>query len=567
MAKKKRSPIPLVFGLILVVILVSLAGMVMKKYAPTKEKMELTQYYNVSAADQLAVVYNHEVMKFSGIYLNGHSYLDYNIVHDYLNERFYEDQNENLLIYTTATDVIKIPLVGDSITKYTVSQKETTSDYPIATIQNQTVYIALDFVKQYTKMDYTYYENPNRVVILTDYAKYKEATVKEDTQIRYRGGVKSPILKQIKTKEVLTVLEKGNNWTKVESKDGIVGYIKANTLTQEKEIVPTNDFKEEFAHNFKDFKINMAWNQITNQNANAKIANTLASTKGINVVSPTWFYLNSDNGDIASLASTDYVTYCHQNNIEVWGLVSNLENKKVSTTKVLTHTSLREHLEQQIVAQAVAYGLDGINIDFEAVSADVGDGYIQFIREISLLCREKGLVLSVDNYVPTAGSMFYNRKEQAVFADYVIMMGYDEHYSGTDSGSVASIGYVTNGIKEMIAQNVPANQIILGMPFYTRLWSETDSGSTVTSKTLGMKDTQAFIAKNNAQKTWSDKDGQNYVEVQNAGTTYKIWVEDEKSLALKLSLMNTDALAGGAFWKLGLEDPSIWNTISQYMAK
>lgn len=569
MAKKKRSPLPIVFGLILVIVLISLVGKVINRYQPSKEQMDLSKYYNIASSDQMAVVYNHEVMKFSGIYQNGHPYLDYNIVHDYLNERFYEDQNENILLYTTATDVIKIPLTGTDMTNYTVSQTAQTSDYPIATIQNQTLYIALDFVKQYTKMDFTFYENPNRVVILTDYSKTTQATIKSATQIRYRGGVKSPILTQIKAKDTVTVLEKGNTWTKVESTQGLIGYIKTDSLTGEKEVTPTNDFSETFTHNLKNFKINMAWNQITNPNANAKIANTLASTKGLNVISPTWFYLNSDNGDIASLASADYVSYCHQNNVEVWGLVSNLENKNVSTTKVLTHTSLRENLEKQIINQAITYGLDGINIDFESVSADVGDAYIQFIREMSLLCKQKGLVLSVDNYVPTAGSMFYNRKEQSVFADYVIMMGYDEHYSGTDSGSVASIGYVTNGIKEMLSQGVPSNQIILGMPFYTRLWTETttDAQTSVTSKTLGMKDVSAFIQQNNATETWSEEDGQNYVEVQKDNVTYKVWVEDEKSLSLKLQLMNDDALAGGSFWKLGLEDASIWDTIVEYMAK
>lgn len=569
MAKKKRSPIPIVFGLILVVVCIGLAGKVLQRFLPTKEKMDLSKYYNIAAQDQMAVVYNHEVMKFSGIYINGHPYLDYNIVHDYLNERFYEDQNENILLYTTATDVIKIPLTGSDMTNYTISQQAKTSDYAIATIQNQTLYIALDFVKQYTKMDFTYYDNPSRVVILTDYSKQMQASIKSETQIRYRGGIKSPILTQIQAKDTVTVLKKDNTWSKVASKDGLIGYIKTNTLTSEKEVTPTNTFQETFTHNLKNFKINMVWNQVTNVNANAKVVNTLASTKGVNVISPTWFYLNSNQGDIASLASEDYVTYCHQNKIEVWGLVSNLENKNVSTTKVLTHTSLREHLENQIMTQAVSYGLDGINIDFESVRAEVGDGYIQFIRELSLLCRKNGLVLSVDNYVPTSGTMFYNRKEQAVFADYVIMMGYDEHYSGSDSGSVASIGYVTNGIKEMIAQKVPANQIILGMPFYTRLWTETDSasGTTVTSKTLGMKDEAAFLAQNNAQKTWSQKDGQNYVQVKKDNVTYKVWLEDEKSLSLKLQLINDYSLAGGSFWKLGLEDPSIWNTIAQYMAK
>ena len=187
----------------------------------------------------------------------------------------------------------------------------------------------------------------------------------------------------------------------------------------------------------------MAWHQITNADANTTIASVLQNTKGINVISPTWFYLNDNNGNIASLASSDYVNYCHQNGIEVWALVSNLENKDVDTTSVLTYTSKRENLINNLISAAIQYNFDGINVDFEALSSEVGDSYIQFIRELSLKCANNGIVLSVDDYVPTSYTAFYNRAEQAVFADYVVVMAYDEHYSGSEeAGSVASIGFL-----------------------------------------------------------------------------------------------------------------------------
>ena len=324
----------------------------------------------------------------------------------------------------------------------------------------------------------------------------------------------------------------------------------------------------------------MAWHQVTNQSANDNLASILQKTKGINVLSPTWFYLNDNNGNIASLASSTYVDYCHQNGIEVWALISNLENDSVNTAEVLSHTSSRDNLTNNIISAAIQYNLDGINVDFEALNADaVGNSYIQFIRELSLKCANNGIVLSVDNYVPSDYTAFYNRAEQALFADYVVIMAYDEHYAGSpEAGSVASIGFVTDGVENTLKE-VPANQVILGMPFYTRVWSETpvQSDSTATDETdttvdyelssyaTNMTEVQKLISANGVQPVWLDDIGQNYVEYQNGGVNYKIWIEDAASLEKKLTVMDTYGLAGGSFWKLGMEDSSIWDTIIKYI--
>ena len=324
----------------------------------------------------------------------------------------------------------------------------------------------------------------------------------------------------------------------------------------------------------------MAWHQVTNQSANNAVSSVLANTRGINVLSPTWFYLNDNNGNIANLASLNYVNYCHNQGIEVWALVSNLENKNVDTTEVLTHTSKRQNLVNQIVSMAIQYNLDGINVDFESMNGEkVGDAFIEFIRELSIKCKNNGVVLSVDNYVPMSHTSFYNRKEQANFADYVIIMGYDEHYAGSpEAGSVASLSWVTQGVSDTLKE-VPANQVILGMPFYTRVWSETpvESDSTATDETdttvdyelssyaTNMTEVQKLISANGVQPVWLDDIGQNYVEYQNGGVNYKIWIEDATSLEKKLIVMDTYGLAGGSFWKLGMEDSSIWDTIIKYI--
>lgn len=584
--KKKVIPVIAAIVLIIIVILFILLGKLIEKYTPSKEHEELSEYYQMSQPDDVALILNNEVLPAQGRMIDGYVYLDFNTVHDLINDRFYWDTNENKLLYTTATDLISADAES---TTYYVTKNAVNSDHIIVKVDAATAYIALDFVKQYSDISYTVYESPNRVVLTNAWGDYTVASTKKDTELRYQGGIKSPILADIAKGTALTVLEPDETWTKVASADGVIGYVKSKTLgSTSTETLVSDYIPESFSHIKKDFRISMGWHQVTNSTANSNVANVISSTKGMNVISPTWFYLKDTNGSIGSLASSDYVNYCHQNGIEVWALVSNfgardqgLENP--STTEVLTYTSRRENLINNLISAAIQYNLDGINVDFESLDPAVGDSYIQFIRELSLKCANNGIVLSVDNYSPTAYTAFYNRSEQAVFADYVILMGYDEHYVGSEeAGSVASIGFVRQGVADTL-QEVPADQLILGMPFYTRVWSETpvsEDGAAISdaegasdSYTLfeldcysaSMKETQNLISANGAVPVWSDDCAQYYVEYINGGVTYKIWVEDSASLEEKLKVLQENQLAGGAFWKLTLEDPTVWDTIIKYI--
>ena len=577
---RKIVPVAAVFLLIGVVLLLMVCGNFLKRYIPTKETKDLSEYYGLTTDEEMGIVLNDTLLEAKGIYVDGKAYLDYETVHDSINERFYWDANENVLLYTTPSDLITVN-AGEN--RYFVTKAETQTDYTIARMDADKLYVALDFVQQYTDMAYDYFEAPNRVVIVTAEGDKDITTAQKETELRVKGGIKSPVLKQVAKGDTLAVLEKGDNWTKVASEDGMIGYVKTKFIGEIGQLsasTVTNGYKEDFTHIRKDKSINLGWHQITSASANNTIASVLTSTKGVNVISPTWFYLNDNEGNIASLANMDYVNYCHQNGVEVWGLVSNLENKDVNSTEVLTHTSKRQNLVNQIIAQAIQYNLDGINVDFEALSVEVGDGFVQFVRELSLKCANNGLVLSVDNYVPTASSTFYNRAEQAKFADYIIIMGYDEHYVGSEAGSVASIGFVKQGVADTIAEGVPADQIILGMPFYTRVWALTpketagDSveaasddyvGYDTSSQALGMDDVQSLLATNGAVASWSEECGQNYAEYVNSGVTYQVWIEDAASLEKKLQVMKENELAGAAFWKLGLENAGVWDTIIKYV--
>lgn len=576
--KLNMAPILAALAFIGIVVLLALGSVVIKKYTPSKERVDLDDYYHLQTKDDMALILDHKLLEETAKYWDGCVYVQYQTVRQYLNERFYWDANENILRYTTDSDVISVHLGEDS---YMVGKKNKKADHIIVKVDGESVYLALDFVQNYTNLDFVLHEEPNRVLITATWGEISKADIKKNTKIRVKGGIKSPIVADVLKGSSVTILDQGENWSRVCTEEGHAGYLKNKMLGEERSEHISREFEEpEFTHLLKDEPISMGWHQVTSPEANDKIANVLQSTKGINVVSPTWFYLNDNKGNLFSLADQDYVDYCHKNDVEVWALVSNLENPDADSTYVLTHTSTRDYLTNQIISAAIEYNFDGINLDFEALSGEVGDAYIQFIRELSIKCENNDLVLSIDNYVPSSYTAFYNRKEQAVFADYVIIMGYDEHTSiSEDIGSVASIGFVEKGVTDTLLE-VPAEQTILAMPFYTRIWELTPkagSGEDVESASEGyipytftcfeegMQTVENRYTENGAQAVWSEEDGQYVAEYQKDGKTYKMWIENESSLEEKLKIMKQHQLAGAAYWKLGFERPSAWNTIIKYV--
>ncbi|MCR5271509.1 MAG: glycosyl hydrolase family 18 [Lachnospiraceae bacterium] len=577
--RRKLAPVFIFILVIVLIVLILTISKVIDKYTPTTETMSLDEYFEISSTETGAVIeLNNEILEERALIKDGKVYLSYSFIHDNINSGFYYDANENLLLYTTATDLISIP---SNSSEYTVAKDTQSEDYTIMFANTDDAYVAVDFVEKYSNMQYKIYSEPSRIVICTSFGDYTSVTASKDTVIRYRGGIKSPILEEVTAGEAFEVLDNEENWTYVASETGVMGYIQNSYLNDEETAQRVSDYvEEEYDHILLDETVNMAWHQVTNEVNNESIAEVLNTTKGVNVISPTWFYLNDDEGNIASIASSSYVTYCHQNGVQVWGLVSNLENEDVDTTSVLTHTSTRTNLVNQIMAAAIQYDLDGINVDFEALESEVGDAFIQFIRELSLKCANNDIILSVDNYVPSEYTAFYERGEQAKFADYVIVMAYDEHYVGSDEGPVASIDFVTEGISNTIKDGVPENQLILGIPFYTRLWIETpketdgddvESASEdyvsyeLSSQALGMTAAAALASENGVEMQWLDDEGLYYFEYEKDGLTYKVWLEDVTSIALKLDKMKENSLAGAAFWKLGLEDSAVWDTILKYM--
>jgi spore germination protein YaaH len=575
--KKKMISVLATLILLVIVTIIYIVGNIIEKYTPTDEKADRTQYFELSKEDEVALILQNVKTEEKGLIANDQIYLEYSTVKTYLNSRFYWDPNENVLLYTTPTDVISAQ-VGSK--DYYIGKTKNTESYDIVKVDGSNAYIAIDFIQKYTNIAYEKFAEPNRVHITYEWGNATYAELKKDDSVRVKGGIKSPILTDVLKGSRVTIIEQGEEWSKVRSEDVFIGYIKNKNLINIEEQTDAREFEEPIYTSIsKDYEINLVWHQVTTKEANDKLLTLLADTKGVNTISPTWFSLIDNEGNISSLADSTYVQHAHQLGIEVWALIDNF-NDEVSTFEVLSYTSKREKLINQLIAASIEYDLDGINIDFEELKTEEGEHFIQFIRELSIKCRNNGIVLSIDNYVPSAFSALYNRKEQGIVADYVIIMGYDEHYSTSEeSGSVASIGFVRSGIENTLLE-VPKEKVINAIPFYTRLWiktpkseeeiaSETESTEyvpyTLSSEVYSMANSDKLISANGLTPVWDELTGQYYATYEIDGIGYEIWLEEDASIEEKMKLIDEFELAGVASWKLGLEKQSIWDTIIKYV--
>lgn len=566
MKKKNKVLIP-ALGVI-IVILVIIIGYNIKINMPSKKHMSLNRYYNAQAG-RISVIMQDSLYEEKGLYQDGHVYLDIDTVKKYINSRFYWDSNENLLLYTTSTNVISVELDSSD---YYINKSKAAEDYKIVTLADNKAYIALDFVKNYSAVEYEKFDKPDRVVVTYRFNE-KENKVKagEDTQLRYKSDIKSDIVSDVKKDDELLLLEDEDSDTgfcKAMTKDGVIGYIKAKKLVDKFEYTPSTDYKDEvYSHILLDEKVNLVWHQVTNSAANENVISLLSGTKGVNVISPTWFKTVDNQGGIKSLADYSYVEKAHAAGVQVWGLCDDFDpDMKIGT--VLGTTNTRQKLEKNLIAEAIKYSLDGINIDFENVKKDSGEDFIQFIRELGIMCRNNGIILSIDDTPPASYSEYYNRTEQAAVADYVITMAYDEYYAGSEeAGPVSSLTYVQDAITNVLKQ-VPKEQAIIGLPFYSRIWSEKTKNGTVSlsSEAYSMPYVEEVIKDAKAEITWDDERGLDYAEYKSGKSVCKVWIENEKSLEKKLDAVAVSDSAGVAFWKLGMEKTSVWNTVKKYLS-
>lgn len=557
--KKKAAPVLVVLILIVLVGAAGIVSFLINRYKPGTEYMAGNEYFNLTDENSVALIQNGELLEEQAVLIGGEPYAAYTYVESQLNSCFYWDEETKGILLTTSGGVQTL-LPGDA------AVAKTPGGQPAVQQESDgTVYISLDVVKEYTDLDYAYYSDPNRVVIRNDWDGVEQATVQSDTaQVRQKGGIKSLILADVQKGDTLLYLENLDNWCKVMTADGYTGYIQTEDISEPEAIEARTAKKDSYERITRDHKINLVWHQSTSTESNDAMAEMTAEMTGVNVISPTWFSVTDETGTISSLASADYVKLAHDAGREVWGLIDNF-NEAFDETTDLAYASVRSRIIEQLLAEAASCGMDGINVDFENLKEAGIPHYLQFLRELTSAAHAQNLVVSVDTPVPQAYTMYYQRGEQARFVDYMIVMAYDEHFAGSEeAGSVSSLPFVQQAVEEM-TRVMPADQVICGIPFYTRVWTEKFGQSAITSEVLGMDGAKNYAKENQMTETWDASLGQNVATVETSDARYTIWMEDEQSMEEKLKVIQSADLAGVAEWKLGFERADVWSLISEYI--
>lgn len=557
--KKKAAPVLVVLILIVLVGAAGVVSFLINRYKPGTEYMAGNEYFNLTDENSVALIQNGELLEEQAVLIGGEPYAAYTYVESQLNSCFYWDEETKGILLTTSGGVQTL-LPGDA------AVAKTPGGQPAVQQESDgTVYISMDVVKEYTDLDYAYYNDPNRVVIRNEWDGVEQATVQSDTaQVRQKGGIKSLILADVQKGDTLLYLENLDNWCKVITADGYTGYIQTEDISEPEAIEARTAKKDSYERITRDHKINLVWHQSTSTESNDAMAEMTAEMTGVNVISPTWFSVTDETGTISSLASADYVKLAHDAGREVWGLIDNF-NEAFDETTDLAYASVRSRIIEQLLAEAASCGMDGINVDFENLKEAGIPHYLQFLRELTSAAHTQNLVVSVDTPVPQAYTMYYQRGEQARFVDYMIVMAYDEHFAGSEeAGSVSSLPFVQQAVEEM-TRVMPADQVICGIPFYTRVWTEKFGQSAITSEVLGMDGAKNYAKENQMTETWDASLGQNVATVETSDARYTIWMEDEQSMEEKLKVIQSADLAGVAEWKLGFERADVWSLISEYI--
>ena len=582
--KNNRQAAGIIAAVIIVCVLVAGGiGLVtlIDKYTQNKTRITFEDYYiqrgfavgNAdeweNGAQEAFVLLNGEQTDAKAYCFGDVWYFKKDFIDENLNHRFYLDVANDELIYTTPTKIVTIPFESQA---YYVGDKVKKEHYVVARRVDEDIYIAADFIKERADFIYEVRNEPYRMLVTTVYGTSEYVHIADEGTVRTGASIKDEILAIGDAGASWSVAGEDGDWTELVTDDDIRGYIRTKELGEKYTVTTSNDYQAPmYTSVSRKDKVNMVWHAVYDMNDNDKIYGLLDATEGVNVVSPTWYQLSDSTGGFNSFAQQEYVDYIHETGRQIWPLWSDFTSVSAengwSEYELFAVTQNRRALIASMMDEVKAYGYDGINIDFEKVSSDNGIHFVQFLRELSIECRNAGVVLAVDNYVPMPHSAHYDRAEQGAIVDYVIVMGYDEHYGGgSEAGSVASLDFVKNGIVNTL-ESVPAQKLINALPFYTRMWDEyvDENGQQVlNSKAYTMRGAFDRVEELGLVTNWSDSVGQYVAEGDVEGHHYSVWLEDARSIEEKMKIVAEYDLAGVSAWSLGGEYPQVWEVITRY---
>ena len=480
-------------------------------------------------------------------------------------DKYIEYDKENGSIVTTSE--INIAKMSTKDNKITINgQEEELNSSAIE--KNETIYLPFSEISEKVyDVDLEYIKDTNTIIIDSLDRKQEVANTTKETKLKYKPQTLSGTLEKLEANEQVVYIEETNNWAEVRSKDGTIGYVKKEDLGN---VEVTREAKEYIDK--VEGKVNLVWDYYSEY---AKAPDRTGETMdGVNVVSPSFFSLErGSNGEIYDNAKDDgaeYIEWAHNNNYQVWAMFSN-NSLKDTTSQILNDYEKREAMIENLMDLVEEYNLDGVNVDFENMNESDKDVYSRFLIELAPRLKKIGKTLSVDVTAPDGSetwSLCFDRNTIANVADYIVFMAYDQYgTSSNKAGTTAGYNWVEANIKKFLGQeDVDPEKIILGIPLYMRLWEEEDDG-TAKPEVVNMKDMFDVLPENQVAK-WDEELKQYYVEYEEDGKTYKMWVENEKSVGEKINLANQYNLAGIAFWEKDREtNDEFWTFVKEQLNK
>ena len=523
--------------------------------------------------DNTEITRNEKKLPDPAIIKNGKILLSQNTVDILFDKWLYYDEKYNTIITTTDTGIAKLPLDNNTIK---INDTEINIEVP-ATKINEIIYIPIEELEEFYQIEITYNE---KVIITSKKAVKLTVSLREPLKIKSHKQTLSRTVAIADVDEIIDVFEyrlkegdKGYDpnspeqtpeWVSVRTSKGDLGYVKINSIKMQKqigEIINLNAIEYEIDMP----KINIAWEYAENYTPNREDEEKI---ERLDVLSPTWLYAADTDGELRNKIDKDYIKWAHEKGYKIWAVLKNDDLNINETSELVTDMYARENLINETIKIALENEIDGINLDFEEMKKEDINEFSQFVRELSATARRNELTISVDVTVPDGSdvwSLCYDRYQITDAADYIILMAYDQYSAGSKTpGSVATLTWVEENIKKMIERdNIDKDKLILGIPFYSRLWTIEDGK--VRSLSIDMENAIEYLNKNYGTLTWLEEEGQYYFEYETSSRKTMVWIEDTESLKNKIELINKYDLAGGAYWRLNYEIDDVWEVIQENM--